>query len=64
MEKQKDFLEFSFPNYEKIQCKNCKYSNGTILRTCLKYQVKPRDVYYENAECPKFEPKKGMENEE
>ena len=64
MEKEKEMLSFLFPDYEKIQCRKCRNATGITSRVCLKYQMKPRDVYYENAECPKFEQKQGVEDEE
>ena len=42
--------------YETIKCRTCRYSviGGTMSISCGKYKIKPRNVYYESAECPQY----------
>lgn len=59
LDKKNQEITVSGPNPNKIACRNCKWAiNGETQCNCLKYAFKPHDVYYKNAECPSFEPKK------
>lgn len=44
-------------NKEDLKCKNCKWSTllGYLNTSCVKYERKPYDVYYEGRDCQKFE---------
>lgn len=55
-----DNLEFKSCNLNEIQCKDCKWSCllGAIKNSCVKFKRKPYVVYYENADCPKYEERK------
>lgn len=43
----------------KIKCKECKWSTllGFLNSSCVKFSRKPSDVYYNGANCSKFEPR-------
>lgn len=43
-----------------IHCKDCKWAHvfefsQFTSKSCAKYKEKPDEVYYESANCPKFE---------
>ena len=41
----------------KIACRFCRFATKGYLDDggCKKYDIKPHDVYFENAPCPEFE---------
>lgn len=48
---------FNLPDAKKIKCLTCKFGqNGCVLNYCAKFKEKPYDVYFKNADCPKYEP--------
>lgn len=44
-------------NADKIKCKDCKWARlvGYLNSSCIKFQRKPYEVYYESKDCPKYE---------
>ncbi len=63
---EKEDLVVSGPNIEKT-CKRCKW--GVLLdpymMSCTKYHPrKPSNVYFDGADCPKFELAKNLESDE
>ena len=63
MEKEEE-MSVKMCDPERIHCKDCYWAtlSGAAASYCAKYRYKPYDVYYENAECPKFENKKVSKN--
>lgn len=55
----KDKIKVNMADFSNIKCRNCIYSigSGVLSNSCCKFKNKPRDVYYENAECPEFKEK-------
>lgn len=52
MEKEKIELTISS---DTIKCLNCIYATDNHYDChCAKFKIKPSDVLYESAECPKF----------
>lgn len=61
LEKKNEQISVLGPNPNKIACRNCKWAlNGAIKCNCLKYSLKPHNVYYENENCEKFASKKKL----
>ena len=49
---------FQLPNMETIPCLTCKWGlHNFIADYCLKYDLKPSDVYYESKPCDCYEPR-------
>lgn len=48
----------------KLKCKDCKWAElvGYLNSSCVKYQRKPYDVYYESQDCPKYEKSEVINN--
>lgn len=47
----------NIPDKKKMPCLSCRKGLHNFLAMyCLAYDIKPSDVYYENAECPNYEP--------
>lgn len=55
--KEKDEVILKMPDAKHIACLKCKWGCMDYLSIkCVKYPIcKPDSVYYENAECEKFE---------
>ena len=52
----KDELLFRAPDPKTIPCLKCKWGRLDYMAIhCMKYSLKPKDVYYENADCDNFE---------
>ena len=50
-------LQLKLVDPSKIPCLMCKKGMHNFLAMyCLAYDIKPSEVYYDNAECPNFEP--------
>lgn len=57
MEDKKVENVFYLPNPEKIPCLTCKHGLHNFLASyCLKYELKPNGVYFDNKPCEKYEP--------
>ena len=53
---EKDELVLNIPDKNSIPCLTCKWGMHNFLATyCVQYNIKPKAVYYENKECPKYE---------
>lgn len=53
---ENDELILNLPNKETIPCLTCKWGMHNFLAEyCVKYQLKPRKVYFESAECENYE---------
>ena len=53
---EKETPMFVFPDANKIPCLTCKWGlHNFLAEYCAKYDLKPKDVMYENKECPKYE---------
>ena len=53
MRKAED-LNIKIPT-DEVKCKTCIFSGANPLNIiCAKFRIKPSDVLYENAECPKY----------
>ena len=51
-----DELTFKMPDPKTIPCLSCKWGIHNYLTSyCAKYHLKPKDVYFDNAKCPKYE---------
>ena len=51
-----DELTLNIPDPKTIPCLSCKWGIHNYLASyCAKYHLKPKDVYFENAKCPKYE---------
>lgn len=46
-------------DYDKIKCRTCIYSSisGAMSEHCCKFKIKPREVYYDGADCPEYSKK-------
>ena len=54
---EREEVILNIPDAKKIPCLMCKKGMHNFLAMyCLAYDVKPSAVYYDNAECPNFEP--------
>lgn len=54
---EKEELSFQLPNRKTIPCLHCKWgAMNSLASYCVKYDLKPSEVYYESKECPNFEP--------
>ena len=52
-----DDLILNIPNRKTIKCLTCKWGlHNFLAEYCVKYELKPRDVYFESADCEKYEP--------
>lgn len=60
----KDKLEVNIADFGNIKCRTCIYSigSGVLSNNCCKFKNKPRDVYYENADCPEYQEKPKFNN--
>ena len=48
---------FNIPDAKSIPCLTCKWGMHAFLAEyCLKYKIKPNEVYFENKDCEKYEP--------
>ena len=55
-EKDNDIL-LRIPDAKTIPCLTCKWGMHNFLAEyCVKYKIKPDAVYYDNADCEKYEP--------
>lgn len=53
----KDKLILNLPDAKTIPCLTCKWGlHNFMAEYCVKYDLKPSSVYYENAECENYEP--------
>lgn len=53
---EKDELILETVDANTVPCLHCKWGFHNFLAMyCVKYNKKPDDVYYHNAECPNFE---------
>ena len=51
-----DELVLNIPNKSTIPCLTCKWGMHSFLAGyCLKYDLKPKEVYYESQPCEKYE---------
>jgi len=49
-------LTIQLPDKSTIPCLTCKYGLVNFLATyCSKFDLKPKEVYYESKPCPKYE---------
>ena len=49
-------LVLNIPDKSTIPCLTCKWGMHNFLAEyCLKYDLKPKSVYYESQECPNYE---------
>ena len=56
-EKEDDALVFQTPNPERIPCLTCKHGLHNFLASyCLKYELKPNSVYFDNKPCEHYKP--------
>ena len=47
-------LNITIPT-DKVKCKNCVFADVNPLNiNCAKFRIKPSEILYENAECPKY----------
>ena len=52
-----DGLTLELPDKESIPCLTCKWGlHNFIALYCIKYDLKPKDVYYKSGKCEKYEP--------
>lgn len=50
-------LTLELPNKETIPCLTCKWGlHNFIALYCVKYELKPKNVYYKSEKCDKYEP--------
>lgn len=55
-ENEQEEIVLNIPDPKTIPCLTCKWGMHNFLANyCVKYNLKSKDVYYENAECPKYE---------
>lgn len=51
-----DELKVVLPNEKEIACLTCKWGKHNYLAEyCVKYNLKPKNVMFENKECDKYE---------
>ena len=51
-----DELIINLPNTDTIPCLTCKWGRHDYLAMyCVKYHLKPKNVYYESEKCEKYE---------
>lgn len=56
-ENNNEELVLDLPNRETIPCLTCKHGMHNFLALyCLKYDLKPKNVYYNSEECENYEP--------
>ena len=52
----KEEVLFDLPDKSTIPCLTCKWGMHNFLAEyCVKYQLKPKNVYYKSEECDKYE---------
>ena len=63
---RKEQVNLFVADYETIKCRTCKYSiiSGTMSISCCKFKIKPRNVYYESADCKEYCERISMVNKE
>ena len=63
-ENDDDIGELTLPDAKRIACRDFKFReedrmdgmiNGATLGLCEKYFMKPKEVLWENADCPEWE---------
>lgn len=54
---EKEKLEFDGANPKTIPCLTCKWGlHNFLAEYCVKYELKPKTVYFGSQECEKYEP--------
>ena len=56
-DKKEEGLTFLLPNRATIPCLHCKWGafNACAFH-CVKFEMKPTEVYFESKDCPEFTP--------
>ena len=56
MTNEDEELVLNLPDKSTIPCLTCKWGMHNFLAEyCVKYHLKPKNVYYESEECPNYE---------
>lgn len=56
-EKERDEIVFNTVDRKNVPCLTCWYGLHNYLAiNCVKYEMKPSEVFYNNQKCPNYKP--------
>ena len=55
--KENEEIILNIPDPKTIPCLTCKWGlHNFLAEYCVKYKLKPSNVYFESQDCEKYEP--------